>query len=62
MLFIVCAQIWIPATLASECFSIQDADQRNYCLLSSKNDGSQCLKVRHDEPREHSATTLARWI
>jgi len=28
-LFIVCALIWMPAALASECFSIQDADQRN---------------------------------
>jgi len=48
-LFIVCALIWMPAVLASECFSIQDADQRNACLASSKNDKSYCFKIQSDD-------------
>ncbi len=60
-LFIVCALIWMPAALGSESYSIQNVDQRNYCLPLSKNDSSQCFKIRHDELREHSAATLARW-
>ena len=43
------ALIWMPAVLASECFSIQDADQRNACLASSKNDKSYCFKIQSDD-------------
>jgi len=45
-LFIVCALVWMPAALGSECYSIQDVDQRNACLASSKNDNSYCYKIQ----------------
>jgi hypothetical protein len=45
-LFIVCVLIWMPAALGSECYSIQDTDQRNACLASSKNDNSYCYKIQ----------------
>jgi hypothetical protein len=50
-LFIVCALIWTPAALASECYSIQDVDQRNACLASSKNDKSYCFKIQGADQR-----------
>ena len=46
------AVTWMPAALGSECFSIQDADQRNACLASAKKDKSYCFKIQDAELRE----------
>ena len=42
----------VPTAWASECFSIQNADQRNACLASAKRDKSYCYKIRDADLRE----------
>ena len=37
---------WAGPALGSECFSIQDADQRNACLGAVKADRSYCFKIK----------------
>ena len=44
--FIVCALIWMPAVVGSECYSIRDADQRNACLAREKGDRGYCFKIQ----------------
>jgi len=33
---------------SSHCYSIQNSDQKNYCLGMSKNDASYCYSIRED--------------
>lgn len=49
---VVCAILWMPTAQGSECFSILDADQRNACLASAKNDKSYCFKIKSEDLRE----------
>jgi hypothetical protein len=52
MLLVIMATAAVPTALGSECFSIQDADQRNACLASAKNDKSYCFKIKSEDLRE----------
>jgi hypothetical protein len=45
------AVAWMPVAMGSECFSIQDADPRNACLASAKNDKTYCFKIQDPDAR-----------
>lgn len=60
LLFVLMATAVVPTAWASECFSIQDADQRNACLASAKNDKSYCFKIQEDDGRNACLAEVKR--
>jgi len=58
LLLVLIATAVVPTAWASECFSIQDADQRNACLASAKSDKSYCFKIRDADLREGDLAPL----
>lgn len=45
---------------AGACYSIQDSDQRNYCIAQAKRDSGACYSIRDADQKNYCLATIRK--